>query len=82
MKFLDKHHLLADFQHAFWTGHSCETQLITTVDDLVTNMDHNTQTDMIILDFSKVFDTVPRRLLISKLKSYSNDSGAIGWIDN
>jgi hypothetical protein len=82
MKFLNRHHLLVDFQHGFRTGHSCETQLISTIDDLVTNMDQNTRTGVIILDFSKAFDTVPHRRLINKLKSYRIDNRAIGWIEN
>lgn len=40
---------------------SCETQLAVTVDDLIRYHDKGLQTDIAILDFSKVFDTVPTR---------------------
>ena len=81
MKFLQQNKILVKFQHGFRAGHSCETQLITTIDDLATNMDEKCQTDMIILDFSKAFDTVPHRRLILKLKAYNIDSKTIRWIE-
>ena len=36
---LDEHKLLSDIQHAFRKRHSCETQLITVIDDLAKILD-------------------------------------------
>lgn len=82
MKYLNKHEILVHYQHGFRAGHSCETQLITTIDEVVRNLDQKSQTDMIILDFSKAFDTVPHKRLIEKLKSYNIDETTIKWIQS
>ena len=34
MGHLNQHHILSDYQHGFRTKHSCDTQLVTTVDDM------------------------------------------------
>ena len=59
---LEDHKILTDFQHGFRSGRSCETQLVTTFQDLAQM--HNkkgSQIDIAGLDFSKAFDTVPLR---------------------
>ena len=66
---LENHKILTDLQHDFRSGRSCETQLVTTFQDLVQM--HNkkgSQIDIAVLDFSKAFDTVPHDGLLSKLK--------------
>ena len=44
-------------QHAFRKWHSCETQLITVIDDWAKILDNQGQVDTFILDFEKAFDT-------------------------
>ena len=39
------------------------------------------QVDMIILDFSKAFDTVPHQKLLHKLKNYGIDGSVNKWIE-
>ena len=56
---LEQHKILTSLQHGFRSGHSCESQLVITMHDLMQSFDRRLQTDMIILDFSKAFDTVP-----------------------
>ena len=70
MAHLDEHKLLSDRQHAFRKKHSCETQLITVIDDLVKILDKGGQVDTFILDFEKAFDTPPHELLKCKLYGY------------
>ena len=70
MDHLDKHNILTDQQHGFRKRHSCETQLIQTFHDLSNAHDKRTQTDVIIMDFSKAFDTVPHNRLLAKLSHY------------
>ena len=68
------HKILTDLQHGFRSGRSCETQLVTTFQDLAQM--HNkkgSQIDIAVSDFSKAFDTVPHDGLHSKLKHYSID---------
>jgi hypothetical protein len=70
MNHLDKHNILVDFQHGFRNKRSCESQLGITTEDIAGNLDNNQQVDMLILDFSKAFDTVPHKRLLKKLESY------------
>ncbi|CAH1242277.1 Hypp6526 [Branchiostoma lanceolatum] len=77
---LEKKHLLTAFQHGFRKAHSCETQLLLTVDDLVSAYDKKVQVDMGILDFSRAFDTVPHERLMSKLAHYGIRGPIQRWI--
>ena len=80
---LEDHKILTDLQHGFRSGRSCETQLVTTFQDLAQM--HNkkgSQIDIAVLDFSKAFDTVPHDGLLSKLKHYSIDEQIWLWIYN
>ena len=58
MQHSDRHNFLMHFQHAFRKALSCETQLITTIDDLANSLDKKQQVDCLLLDFRKDFDTV------------------------
>ena len=57
MAHLEEHKLLSDRQHAFRKRHSCETQLITVINDWVKILDNGGTVDTFILDFGKAFDT-------------------------
>ena len=65
MAHLDEHNLLSGRQHAFQKRHSCETQLITVINDWAKILDKGGQVDTFILDFEKAFDTPPHELLKS-----------------
>ena len=69
LKYLDKHHLLSNYQHGFRKGHSCESQILITLDDLYRSFDKRNQVDVGVLDFSCAFDTVTHMRLTSKLSS-------------
>ena len=58
---LEKNKILSELQHGFRSGHSCESQLIITMNDLLEAWNDKDQVDMIILDFSKAFDMVPHK---------------------
>ena len=55
---LDCNSILTNAQHGFRKRRSCETQLLLTLDDHATGLDDKSQTDMMLLDFSKAFDKV------------------------
>ena len=67
MAHLDEHRLLPEKQHAFRKWHSCETQLITVIDDWAKILDKQGQVDTFILDFKKAFDTPPPLMNFSKV---------------
>ena len=64
---LEKHKIASSLQHEFRSGNSYESQLILAMNDMIQNFDSKQQTDLIILDFSKAFDTVPHRKRLFKL---------------
>lgn len=82
MKHLDLHNILVNFQHGFRAKHSCESQLINTVENLARSMDNRKQIDIHILDFSKAFDTVPHQRLLHKIQYYGIRGGTCNWIRN
>ena len=82
MAHLDEYQLLSDRQHAFRKRHSCETQLITVINDWVKILDKGGQVDTFILDFEKAFDTPPHELLKSKLFGYGIGGKTLRWIES
>ena len=81
MAHLDEHKLLSDRQHAFRKRHSCETPLITVINDWAKILDNGGQVDTFILDFEKAFDTPPHELLKCKLYGYGIGGKTLKWID-
>jgi hypothetical protein len=61
----------------FWlyTITSCETQLVSFIQELAKNNNHNIQTDIIVMDFAKAFDKVPHKRLLFCIW-YCHDSSA------
>ena len=82
MKHLDEYNVLTKFQHGFRRGHSCESQLIQTMHDLCSSRDKRLQIDMLVLDFSKAFDTVPHHRLMLKLRNYGISGSTHKWISS
>ena len=77
MAYLEEHKRLSDRQHAFRKRHSCETQLITVINDWAKVLDN---VDTFILDFDKAFDTPSHELLKCKLYGYGIGGKTLKWI--
>ena len=58
MDHINTNSILIDQQFGFRSGHSCETRLISVVEDIHFAMDHSHQVDVIFIDFQKAFDKV------------------------
>ena len=80
MRFLEEFNVLSNSQHGFRKGRSCETQLTLLLEDLQSNVDRRAQVDMVFLDFSKAFDTVPHKRLLAKLESYGISNQVVSWV--
>ena len=72
MKHLEFNNILSDTQFGFRSRHSCETQLLITIDDLARALNNKLQIDCGILDFAKAFDKVPHLRLLHKLEFYGS----------
>ncbi|KAK3096779.1 hypothetical protein FSP39_003228 [Pinctada imbricata] len=70
MDHFGRQNILCDEQHGFRARRSCETQLVTTLDEIARNMDDGQQTDIILLDFFKAIDKEPHRRLLKKIEHY------------
>ncbi len=69
---LDANNTPTDTQHDFRHRRSCESQLITTFDDIAGQLDRRDikHVDAIVLNFAKAFDKVPQKRLTLNLKYY------------
>ena len=68
-------------QHRFQKNNSCETQLLSTTEDLAKNLDNGAEIHIQFFDFSKAFNTVPHQRLISKLHYYGIQGKTRAWIN-
>ena len=82
MEHLSQHQIIHNYQHGFRQGYSAESQFITVTEDILYVMDHKLQTDVILLDFQRAFDTVPHQQLLSKLSSYGIQNETYSWINS
>jgi len=78
MEHLNSNNIIIDNQHGFRSGHSCQTQLISLVEDITS--DNPFQVDTMLLDFAKAFDRVPHKRLLYKLSSCGIDNCTHQWI--
>ena len=73
---------LTPLQHGFRQKRSCETQLLTTLSDFSKSLNISGQTDAVLLDFSKAFDKVDHRLLLSKVNNAGIQGPLLDWISS
>uniref|UniRef100_A0A674KC54 Reverse transcriptase domain-containing protein n=1 Tax=Terrapene triunguis TaxID=2587831 RepID=A0A674KC54_9SAUR len=69
-------------QHGFTKGRSCQTNLISFFEKVTVFLDKGNAVDLIYLDFSKAFDTVPHEELLVKLEKMGIDMKIQRWIKN
>ena len=80
MQHVQHYGILSEFPHGFRPGYSCQTQLIDFIESIQHAMDRQKQVDLILLDFSKAFDTVSHQRLLTQLAHYGIQGDAHRWI--
>ena len=80
MSFFTSLNTLNPLQHGFRPNHSCQTQLVDFIDEIQQSMNSQQQTDLLFINFSKAFDTVPHIRLLNKLKFYGIRGPLLQWI--
>ena len=79
---IDTHDIITSSQRGFQKRHSCESQLYLTVHDLTKHLDRKNEVHVGVLDFSKAFDVVPHRRLLSKLRFYGITGKTFKWLES
>ena len=77
---LIQNNILSDVQFGFVSGRNTISQLLTTINDWMLELDNNVCVDAAYMDFRKAFDTVPHQRLIKKLQSYKINGPILNWI--
>ncbi|XP_065677350.1 probable RNA-directed DNA polymerase from transposon BS [Hydra vulgaris] len=81
MDYMLANNLLNSNQHGFQKSKSCTTNLLETQDILFDAIENGWCADVLYTDFSKAFDKVPHRRLMSKLISYGIVGVILNWIE-
>ena len=79
-KHIAKNNIIINEQHGFRNKLSTITQLINTTTDWANTLNNKGQTDIIFLDFSKAFDKISHKLILSKLHNYGIRNNTLSWI--
>lgn len=81
-EYLFKFNLLPESQSGFRPLHSCETALLNITDDILRATDQKQATAMVLLDFSKAFDTLNHELLFTILKYFGISGKPLNFFRN
>ena len=78
--YITEHSFLDPNQSAYKKNHSTQTALLKLCEDIYDIIDDSEITLLILLDFSKAFDTVNHKLLIAKLEILGFEKCTLDWI--
>lgn len=81
-EYLHTNNILPHKQSGFRKGRSTATALLDVVDDILTGQDLGEGSILVLLDYSRAFDTINTTVLLSKLVYYGFDSAAIKWFSS
>ena len=77
---LQENNLSNPFQSAYRAGHSTETVLLRVVNDILSAVDNDNISVLLVLDLSTAFDTTDHQILLSHLNSvFGIQSTALQW---
>ena len=79
-KYLEDNNLLELLQSGFRAKHSTATALLKISDDIFSAIDASEVSFLVLLDYSKAFDTVNHKLLLTKLKNMGFDRNSLNWL--
>ena len=77
---MNRNNLFCIEQHSFIKVKSCVTQLLEFMEDITEAIDQGHEVDSIYLDYSKAFDKVPHKRLLTKISGYGIKGNVLNWI--
>lgn len=75
-----RYDILPEAQSGFRPGYSCTTALLSVTDDIHTAVDNKLITVLVLLDFTRAFDTVSHETLLAILKHINLAPGALAMM--
>ncbi|KAL8610848.1 hypothetical protein ACOMHN_056703 [Nucella lapillus] len=82
MDHLQRNQLISEEQHGFVPGRSTITQLLEVMDTWTSIIDEGGSVDVVYMDYQKVFDSVPHRRLLGKVRAHGVEWKVLGWIQD
>jgi hypothetical protein len=80
MRHMEENKLFTDCQYGFRNKRSTVLQLLKVLDQWTELLDEGNCLDVLYLDFSKAFDTVPHCRLLNKLQAYGIKGKILEWV--
>ena len=80
-EYLNSNSLLSDFQFGFRKGRSTSDALICLTEKLYKNLENKDASALLLLDFTKAFDTIDHNILLTKLKRLGFDGLNLQWFE-
>lgn len=81
-KYLELNHVLADQQHGFRKRRSTDTLLAEFCDYINSELDSRRQVLVILVDFSKAFETLDFKMLINSLRQAGINGPFLNWCES
>lgn len=78
-RYIESNELLPVLQSGFRKSRSTTTALLNVVDDILHAQDGGMGTILVLLDYSRAFDSINIPLLLSKLTFFGFDAGTVNW---
>lgn len=78
--FIQANRIMSSVQSGFRKGHSTATALASLSDDIIQALDKNMSSALVLLDFSKAFDTINHSLLTAKCKFLGFDEVPLNFL--
>lgn len=80
--YISNYNILPKYQSGFRAGYSCSTALLNIIDDVISSIDQNQLVTLVLLDYSKAFDTINHKLLLAILHYIGFEEEGIALIEN
>ncbi|XP_073516627.1 uncharacterized protein [Phyllobates terribilis] len=82
VEYLNDNNCLTQYQHGFMRDRSCQTNLIAFYEEVSSQLDRGESVDVVYLDFSKAFDTVPHKRLVYKMRMLGLGDNVCKWVNS